>query len=771
MQSSQIFRLSGFSSLQQLKVLGLMDVTVVATGRSATIDIPEEGIDRRIRTSLSTVCGMGYGIADSMGVNDHLTMLDLVHEFPGRKGEAIFAMFGQTHAPRQKSDVTPNKLSKYLHDRFVRVFTNQLDAIDVKLRNEGTTSPQHWRDGILKALHWTFLKLNQELFFTINSMQRKNSQTSTGTSPNFDSQYAKIGVSGIAIYFVNKTLFAANAGDALAIVSRQGVCVEISRKHDPCDREETARIRSAEGSISTGGLVNDEVVVSRSFGYFKFFPTINAKPDLFAYELTDLDEFVIIANRGLWDYVPYQTAVDIARTVAKSEKPDPMVAAQKLRDFAISYGSNGSTMIMVIWVVDLFDIAGRSRQPTLESLVDPQMYCTKKKDDVRDRVINRLVDEVPPPIGHVTLVFTDIRNSTYLWETNAGMRSAMRLHNHLLRRQLRFCGGYEVKTEGDAFMCSFSTSLAAVWFCFTVQLQLLHEPWPLEILQSEDGKPILDNEGHLIARGLSVRMGIHSGNPLCEPDVITHRMDYFGPMVNKSSRISGCAKGGQIMVSNDILREINSSVLNAEETTEYTSQQNPYAIDAIRDLGVVVKTIGEVKLKGIELPEILSVIYPSGLESRHELDENPDPEPEPLLPDTTTGKLGYLAKDLGMTCLSLEALSNMRIFRPLPARKESGQSSDRRDNFNSSSVFYAEPSLLLPAVSDNLSDEEFLIIFESFVTRVENAVASIVKAFKAKLSVAPACSGDELLEALRKDNALDENTLTYISSVLNSLVP
>jgi adenylate cyclase len=748
-----------------------MDVTLVATGRSATMDIPEEGIDRRIRTSLSTVCGMGYGIADSMGDNDHSTMLDLVHEFPGRKGEAIFAMFGQTHAPQQKSDVTPNKLSKFLHDRFVRVFMTQLAAIDVKLRSEGTTSPQHWRNGVLKALHWTFLKLNQDLFFTINSMQRKNSQTSTGSSPIFDSQYARIGVSGIAIYFLNKTLFAANAGDALAVVSRQGVCVEVSRKHDPCDREETARIRSAEGFISTEGLVNDEVAVSRSFGYFKFFPTLNAKPDLFAYELTDLDEFVIIANRGLWDFVPYQTAVDIARTVAKSERPDPMVAAQKLRDFAISYGSNGSTMIMVIWVADLFDTAARSRQPTLESLVDPQMYRTRKKDEVRDRVINRLVDEVPPPIGHLTLVFTDIRNSTHLWETNAGMRSAMRLHNHLLRRQLRFCGGYEVKTEGDAFMCSFPTSLAAVWFCFTVQLQLLHEPWPLEILQSEDGKPILDEEGHLIARGLSVRMGIHCGSPLCETDVITHRMDYFGPMVNKSSRISGCAQGGQIMVSNDIIREINASVFNTEEATEYSSHQNPYAIDAIREMGVVVKTIGEVKLKGIELPEILSVIYPSGLENRHELDENPDPEPEPLLPDATVGQLGHLAKDLGMVCLSLEALSNMRIFRPLPARKDSGQPSDRCDSFKSVSVFYADPNLLLPAVSDNLSDEEFLVIFESFVTRVENAVDATVNAFNAKFAVAPTCSGEDLIEALRRDNALDENTLKYISSVLDSFIP
>ena len=765
MQSSQIPMLSGFTNLRQLRVLGLMDITITSTAKYATIDIPEEGLDRRIRSSLSTVCGMGYGIADSMGKNDHLTMLDLVHEVSGRS-EAIFAMFGRTHPPPLKPGATSNTLAKFLHDNFVNVFVTQLAAISAKLKSEGTISSRQWKDSIPKALHWTFLKLNQDLFNTIHTMQRKNSHASTGTTLVYDSQYAKVGVSGIAIYFFDKTLFAANVGDSLAVVSRQGVSVEISKKHDPYDREETARIRSAEGFISPPGFVNDEVEVSRSFGYFKFFPTLNAKPDLFTYELSENDEFVIIANRGLWDYVPHQTAVDIARTVAKSDRPDPMVAAQKLRDFAISYGADGSTMIMVIWVADLFDAGSRSRQPTLDSLADPQMYRIRKRDEVRDRVINRLVDEVPPPIGHVTLVFTDIRNSTHLWESNPGMPSAMRLHNHLLRRQLRLCGGYEVKTEGDAFMCSFPTTLSAVWFCLTVQLQLLHEPWPLEILQCEDGKPITD-DGQLIARGLSVRMGIHSGTPLCETDVITRRMDYFGPMVNRSARINGCAKGGQIMVSNDIIREIKASVLDTEEATKYSVLQNTAAVEAIRDLGVVIRYFGEVKLKGIELPEILYAIYPSGLEGRHELDENPDPIPDsldPLEPDSLEGQFPPILKDLGLVCLSVESISRKRKFRPLPTRKDSVQSTTLNEK-PTSSIFYADPNLLLPSIGDNMSEEEFIVVLESIVTRIENAVEVTAGVHKLPADDSSR-SAAALLEALRDEGVLNVDTLNYISSVL-----
>jgi adenylate cyclase len=184
-----------------------------------------------------------------------------------------------------------------------------------------------------------------------------------------------------------------------------------------------------------------------------------------------------------------------------------MIVAQKLRDFAINCGADGNTMIMVICVADLF----RSKQPVSDSLIYSSIK--KKKADIADRTIARLEGEVPLPICHLCLVFTDIRNLTQLWEANAGMPTAMRLHNNLLRRHLRYCGCYVVKTEGDAFMCSFPTTLAAMWWCLTVQMQLLREFWPLEILECDEGKEVQDEHGNLLARGLSVGMGVHCGTP------------------------------------------------------------------------------------------------------------------------------------------------------------------------------------------------------------------------------------------------------------------
>ena len=733
-----------------------MDVTITTTGADATVDIPDENDDRRVRTSSSTVCDMAYGIADALGRNDSLTTLDLVHEFPGRKGEAIFAMFGRAQPP---SNLLPgssaNRLSKFLHDRFVGQFLLQLDALDP---DRGEVIPD--------ALRRTFLKLNQELHDTLFSSNRKMSQSSgsTGTSTFVDSATLRSGASGIALYFVKKTMYVANVGNALAVVSRQGVAQSVSKKHDPFDRNETNRIRAAEGWVSPPGLVNDEVDVSRSFGYYSLLPVVNARPDICVWDLTDLDEFVIVANCGLWNYISYQTAVDIARTVARTERPDPMIAAQKLRDFAISYGADGSTMIMVIWVADLFK-SSRSRQPTLDNIVDPQMYRTRKKDEILDRSIARLDIEVPAPVGHLALVFTDIRNSTHLWEANPGMPSAMRLHNNLLRRQLRFCGGYEVKTEGDAFMCSFPTALAAVWWALTVQVQLLHEAWPLELLECEDGKPLEDSQGRLVARGLSVRMGIHCGSPVCEPDPITHRMDYFGPMVNRSARINSSAGGGQIMCSAEIIREINAKILETEPDTEYSKPQPQQAIDAVKRMGVEVITVGEVKLKGLELPELLTLIYPSGLEGRQELKEGPTNT------SASNSRVQFSApqtRELGILCLRIEALASGRIFQAPSDRKASlesisleNESSEGQTPFE---IFNADPDLLLPPMNDHSSDMDLMLVLDSLSVRIENALSALVE----KLCP-PTVDKNKFLSALLEGGVLDEGTLQHITSILQGL--
>ena len=55
------------------------------------------------------------------------------------------------------------------------------------------------------------------------------------------------------------------------------------------------------------------------------------------------------------------------------------------------------------------------------------------------------------PQGEITLVFTDVQDSTRLWELDMYVMShSIKLHNRLMREILEETEGFEVKTEGDA---------------------------------------------------------------------------------------------------------------------------------------------------------------------------------------------------------------------------------------------------------------------------------------------------------------------------------
>ena len=265
--------LADFSELHQLRVLGLIDVTTTFAP-----NIPDESVNRRVRTSLSEVNKMSYGIADNLGLSGYPTMFDLVHpNFQGNQDQdqAVFAMFGRTHAP-----LSNNHLSKFLQDNFVNQFTDHLKKLD-------TTKGENVTD----ALRRTFLRLNKMLhdsLYSDVSSHRKMSQASgsTGATTTFDGSYRGTGAEGIVLYFIGKTLYVANAGQALAVISCHGSATLISKRHDPFDRDETHRIRNAEGWISPKGLIHDSLDTSRAFGFFHDFPVVNSRPDVCERQLT-----------------------------------------------------------------------------------------------------------------------------------------------------------------------------------------------------------------------------------------------------------------------------------------------------------------------------------------------------------------------------------------------------------------------------------------------------------------------------------------------------
>ncbi|EGW29847.1 adenylate cyclase [Spathaspora passalidarum NRRL Y-27907] len=602
--------------LKQLKVLGLIDVTLTTTS------VPDQSVDIRIRTTTSELENVGYGVADTMGMRDNVSCRDLfIQKFRGNENELLICSFdGKCGATNQG-----HRLSTLCKNILVGMFTDELN------KGKGETDEE-----IYTALRRTFLNLNKEINGILSAKQN-NSFTPTSKQPKELQDLSliydlKAGVSITVVYIKDKKIYTANVGDIEALLCRSnGDHVLLTNKHDPTNRDEFERIRASGGYVSGDGYLDGELTISRGAGFFNFLPHTHSGPSINDISLASNDEVLIMATRMLWDYITFELAVDIIR----SEKDDPMIAAQKLRDYAICYGATDKIAVII---VTFGERKKRGSNILLyNNLGHEADYFGYKKKRVagaaQDSTLRRLDDEIEPPVGELALIFTDIKNSTLLWDSYpAPMRSAIKTHNSIMRRQLRLVGGYEVKTEGDSFMVAFPSPTSALLWCFNVQQNLLTADWPSEILETDQCCEVTDSEGNIIYRGLSVRMGIHWGSPDCERDVVTQRMDYYGPMVNRTSRVSAVADGGQICVTSDFLDEMNQlygiheKIVSGEKTFEEAYQGNVRAgeiiekeIKGIEENGCHYFELGERKLKGLETPELITLAYTDKLKLRYEI--------------------------------------------------------------------------------------------------------------------------------------------------------
>jgi predicted ATPase/class 3 adenylate cyclase len=159
-----------------------------------------------------------------------------------------------------------------------------------------------------------------------------------------------------------------------------------------------------------------------------------------------------------------------------------------------------------------------------------------------------------------TFLFTDIQESTDLWEREPeAMRVALARHDALLRAVASEWEGYVFKTIGDAFCIAFVDADAGLSASIAAQRALMAEPWPVT------------------PPGIRVRMALYTG----EAEVRDN--DYFGPALNRVSRLRDAAHGGQILVSSTV--------------------RDALVEPADRADGVRFADMGEHILKGVPQPE------------------------------------------------------------------------------------------------------------------------------------------------------------------------
>lgn len=124
------------------------------------------------------------------------------------------------------------------------------------------------------------------------------------------------------------------------------------------------------------------------------------------------------------------------------------------------------------------------------------------------------------PAGTVTIMFTDIEDSTVISQDSGDQKWAEIVENHfaMLDQVIKRHRGNVVKRLGDGTMTVFGSARDGIDAALEAQSAVSSTP-------------------------LKIRIGVHTG------DILRRDSDYYGVAVNKAARIAGIAAGGEVMVS------------------------------------------------------------------------------------------------------------------------------------------------------------------------------------------------------------------------------
>jgi class 3 adenylate cyclase len=129
----------------------------------------------------------------------------------------------------------------------------------------------------------------------------------------------------------------------------------------------------------------------------------------------------------------------------------------------------------------------------------------------------------------LTVLFTDLRNSTQLYREIGDATAFGRVMNHfdVLKKVIAEEDGALVKTIGDAVMAVFRRPVSALQAMLSAQ-EMLASPQP-------GIAPLI------------LKAGVHSGP--CIAVTLNDRLDYFGSTVNMAARLEGLSSGNDVIIS------------------------------------------------------------------------------------------------------------------------------------------------------------------------------------------------------------------------------
>jgi class 3 adenylate cyclase len=143
-------------------------------------------------------------------------------------------------------------------------------------------------------------------------------------------------------------------------------------------------------------------------------------------------------------------------------------------------------------------------------------------------------DEVS--VGRIALLFSDLKASTALYQQigDAAAYHLVRDHFAFMAEIIREHDGAVVKTIGDAVMAAFARPQDAFAAALSIQQRI-------GSTETKAGRPII------------IKLGLHQGPTIAV--TLNDRLDYFGSTVNMAARLQGQARGGDIVLSEEMRAE------------------------------------------------------------------------------------------------------------------------------------------------------------------------------------------------------------------------
>lgn len=154
-----------------------------------------------------------------------------------------------------------------------------------------------------------------------------------------------VGSTAVVAVVTPEKIVVSNCGDSRAVLCRNGVAIPLSSDHKPDRPDELTRIEEAGGRVIywDGARVLGMLAMSRAIGDNYLKPYVIPDPEVTITDRSSDDECLILASDGLWDVVPNETAVSVARMCLNAaEKPPSPPRSPGGNDTIVSAGGESS---------------------------------------------------------------------------------------------------------------------------------------------------------------------------------------------------------------------------------------------------------------------------------------------------------------------------------------------------------------------------------------------------------------------------------------------